>query len=194
MDPFKVLGLERNASQQDIKRAYRQKAKELHPDTNSGDAAAAEKFSQVQEAYDMLTNPLGRTGKNEHSASWAYTDGARGEIYEGTEQLHDLFGDIAGNRRGRVSGATSTSLWLRGEDLAESLSITANEATNGTRKKIDLMTGRTVTVDVVPGAKHGDMVTVPGLGLPGFGGGPPGDLNVIIEIAKTPEIGSGEAR
>lgn len=189
MDPFKVLGLERNASQPDIKRAYRQKAKELHPDVNGGDEEAAAKFAEVQSAYDMLTNPLGRATKDEHGASWGYTDGSRDGIYEGTEQLHDLFGDIAGHRRGRVSGAASTSMWLAGEDMAESIGITPEEAAKGARKKIDLMTGHTVAIDVKPGTKQGDSVIVPGLGFPGFGGGPPGDLNVLIEIERTPEIG-----
>lgn len=184
-DPYKVLGVSRGSSLDDIKTAYRRLAKELHPDANVGDAAAAEKFQELQAAYDALTDP---DGPPAGAPAWTFEHGMTADDYARGSELSDLFGDIAGNRRGRVSGAASTSMNVPGEDLAHPLRITEEEAAEGLHRTIDVVTGHAVTVEVEPGAKAGDVISLPGFGFPGFGGGPPGNLNVIIEIAPTPEI------
>ena len=91
-------------------------------------------------------------------------------------------------------GAASTSLALPGEDLAETVGITIKEAEEGTRKAIDLVTGARVEVIVAPGTENGRTLTFEGLGLPGIGGAPPGNLNVVVEILPAPMLdgdGSG---
>lgn len=184
-DPYAILGVKRGAALDEIKSAYRQRAKELHPDANVGDAVAAEKFLELQAAYDALTDP---DGPPAGAPAWTFEHGMTAEDYTRGSALSDLFGDIAGNRRGRVSGAASTSMSVPGEDLAHPMRITEEEAAEGLHRTVDLVTGHTVTVEIDPGAKAGDVISLPGLGFPGFGGGPPGNLNVIVEIAPTPEI------
>lgn len=184
-DPYGILGVPRGAGLDEIKRAYRQRAKELHPDLNAGDEAAAERFRDLRRAYDMLTNPEGPPAG---IATWGVAGGLTPEDYARGQNPSDLFGDIAGNRRGRVSGAASTSMSVPGEDMAYHLRISEDEARDGTSRTIDLVTGHRVTIDVIAGARAGDVITVRGLGFPGLGGGLPGNLNVIIEIAPTLEI------
>ena len=194
-DPYDVLGIEQGATLDEVKRAYRALAKELHPDANPDDRVAANRFREVTEAYDLLSDPERRAEfesggwRRGHADGFAPGDGAF-DFDDGIgERPIDLFGDIAGNRRGRVFGAASTSLALPGEDLAETVGITVKEAEEGTRKVIELVTGARVEVIVAPGTESGRTLTFEGLGLPGIGGAPPGDLNVIVEILPAPRLG-----
>lgn len=170
----------------EIKAAYRRRAKQMHPDINTGDPAAATRFARLQEAYDMLTDTDGPVAGSDR---WAFDHGMTAEDYARGNDPADLVGDIAGNRRGRVSGGASTSMWVAGEDLAHPLKLTKEEMATGISRTIELYSGQKLTVDIEAGAKAGDVVTLPGLGFPGFGGAPPGNLNVIVEILPTPEIG-----
>lgn len=208
-DPYETLGIDRDATLDDVKRAYRTLAKELHPDANPDDAAAAERFSDVTKAYDLLSNPESRADFDAGGWRRGYADGfgPQGagqhpwndegvfDFNDGVgERPLDLFGDIAGNRRGRVFGAASTSMALPGEDLAEVLEISIKEAEDGTIRMIDLITGARIEVTVAPGTETGRTLTFEGLGLPGIGGGPPGDLNVIVKILPAPQLeGDGSA-
>jgi DnaJ-class molecular chaperone len=202
--PYELLGVDRGADIEDIKRAYRTLAKELHPDVNAGDAAAADRFKEITAAYNLLAD---RNRRAEYDRSVAPGAGGGGvqpwqkggtwfdfEIDETTgERTIDLFGDVAGTRLGRVKGAAATSLWMKGEDIAESLKITEREARDGICKLVKTMTGLTVAIDVPAGTGKGAIITLPGFGIEGFGGGPPGDLHVLVTIVPDPAIGSGEA-
>ena len=193
-DPYDVLGIEPGATLDEVKRAYRALAKELHPDANPDDTVAANRFREATEAYDLLSDPERRADYDSGGWRRGYADGfgPEGEAFDFDDGIGerpiDLFGDIAGNRRGRVFGAASTSLALPGEDLAETVGITVKEAEEGTRKVIELVTGARVEVIVAPGTESGRTLTFEGLGLPGIGGAPPGDLNVIVEILPAPML------
>lgn len=200
MTPYDLLGVERGADLEDIKRAYRRLAKELHPDVNAGDAAAADRFKEITAAYNLLAD---RRKRAEFDRNLARTEGGgegvqpwqKGgawfdfEVDETTgERTVDLFGDVAGTRLGRVKGAAATSLWMKGEDIAETLQVTEGDAAEGVCKLISTMTGLTVAVDIPAGTTNGDIITLPGFGIEGFGGGPPGDLNVIVTVVPGPAI------
>ena len=203
-DPYEILGVTRSASEDEIKRAYRALAKELHPDANPGDEAAAERFKEITAAYDLLTDPERRADHDSGGWRRGYADGYGPEgdsrqpwddefVFDPNDRVGerpiDLFGDIAGNRRGRVFGAASTSLSMPGEDLAETLKITIKDAEVGVTRTLDLITGARIEITVAPGTESGRTLTFEGLGLPGIGGGPPGNLNVIVEILPAPELG-----
>ena len=193
-DPYDILGIEPGATLDEVKRAYRALAKELHPDANPDDTVAANRFREATEAYDLLSDPERRADYDSGGWRRGYADGfgPQGEAFDFDDGIGerpiDLFGDIAGNRRGRVFGAASTSLALPGEDLAETVGITVKEAEEGTRKVVELVTGARVEVIVAPGTESGCTLTFEGLGLPGIGGAPPGDLNVIVEILPAPML------
>ncbi|MDE0172061.1 MAG: DnaJ domain-containing protein [Defluviicoccus sp.] len=193
-DPYDILGIEPGATLDEVKRAYRALAKELHPDANPDDTVAANRFREATEAYDLLSDPDRRVDYDSGGWRRGYADGfgPEGEAFDFDDGIGerpiDLFGDIAGNRRGRVFGAASTSLALPGEDLAETVGITVKEAEEGTRKVVELVTGARVEVIVAPGTESGRTLTFEGLGLPGIGGAPPGDLNVIVEILPAPML------
>jgi len=198
--PYDLLCIERSADLEEIKRAYRSLAKQLHPDLNSGDEFAAEKFKEITAAYNMLANRKKRaefdlnmpTASGDKAVASPWQKGGEWfdfEIDESTgERTIDLFGDVAGTRLGRVKGAAATSLWMRGEDIAETLKVTRSEANQGICKLITTMTGLTVAVDIPKSAREGDIVTLRGFGIEGFGGGPPGDLNVILSVVPDPSI------
>tara|TARA_R110000868_G_scaffold29889_19_gene111119 strand:- start:3459 stop:4070 length:612 start_codon:yes stop_codon:yes gene_type:complete len=199
MTPYELLGVARGADLDDIKQAYRALAKKLHPDANAGDAEAAERFKYITAAYNLLADRHKRAEFDRNSPATAGDGNAQPwqkggtwfdfEIDETTgERTIDLFGDVAGTRLGRVKGAAATSLWLKGEDIAETLRVTQSEAKAGICKLVNTMTGLTVAVDIPEGTADGDIVTLRGFGIEGFGGGPPGDLNVIVSVIPDPSI------
>lgn len=197
MDAHELLGVGRDADADEIKRAYRARAKKLHPDMNAGDEAAAERFRAVTAAYNLLSGRRrsahgpGAAGPKPWEKGGAWFDF---EIDDASgERVADLFGDIAGARLGRVKGAAATSLWMRGQDVAEHLAVTEGEARDGACRIVATMTGLAVAVDVPPGAADGDVVTLRGFGIEGYGGGEPGDLNILIRVVPNPAIRGGGA-
>lgn len=199
-DPFALLGVSREATLREIKDAYRRLAKELHPDRNPGDEAAAERFKEVNVAYDLLTDPEKRGRWERERASRGPRGGFSGyyddrdgdgkrtvafdERFGPGDTEADLFGDIAGNRRGRGG----TSMWVDGSDMAEFVKVSFIDAALGTRVPVALPTGRAVEVPIPAGVVDGDTITMTGMGFPGFGGGKTGDLNVIVQIEPHPVL------
>ena len=201
MNAYDLLGVSRAAPLDDIKRAYRRLAKALHPDVNAGDTAAAERFKEITAAYNLLANGRRRTeydlNRRRESGPQPWEKGGAWfdfEIDETTGQrIIDLYGDVAGTRMGRVKGAAATSMWMKGQDIAETLRVTESEAREGVTRLVTTMTGLTVAVTVPAGSVDGAIVIVPGFGIEGFGGGPPGDLNVLVEVAPDPAIERAKA-
>ena len=199
MNAYELLGIDRNAGLEEIKKAYRRLAKGLHPDVNAGDAEAAERFKAMTAAYNLLADAKKRVeydrneGKRDPGAApEAWEKGGAWfdfEIDETTgERIIDLYGDVAGRRLGRVQGLAATSLTMKGQDIAADLTLTETEARDGICKLVSTFTGLTVAVDVPPGTHNGQVVTIEGFGIEGFGGGPPGDLNVIVQIIPDPSL------
>ena len=184
-----MLGVSRDATLDEIKRAFRGRAKEFHPDTNSGDKDTAERFKDVSAAYEILTDPEKRAHYMRgdwdpwRDGDWGGAHGRSDDIVFDKEfgpgdREADLFGDIAGNRRGRGG----TSMIIQGDDMAEDLSVAFIEAAVGVRKQMELITGATVELNVPPGIADGEVLRVPGYGFPGLGGAPPGDLNITVAV------------
>ena len=200
MNAYELLGVDRLADLDTIKRAYRTLAKSLHPDVNTGDEAASERFKQITAAYNVLATaknraeydrnarqqegPRGYSVDREHSGVWYdfKIDETSGE------RISDLYGDVAGTRLGRVKGAAATSMRVKGQDVAAKLKVTESEASHGICKLVTTMTGLSVAVDVPPGHINGKVIKITGFGIEGFGGADPGDLNVIVEIIPDPSI------
>ena len=200
MNAYELLGITPDADTDTIKHAYRELAKALHPDVNSGDDTAAERFKRITAAYNLLSDKYKRAeydgnymgdGNNESSHKPWDKEGSwyDFEIDENSgEKIIDLFGDVAGTRLGRVKGAAATTLWMKGQDVAARIQVTKSEAQNGICKLVKTMTGLSVAVNVPVEAVHGQIVSLRGFGIEGYGGAPPGDLNILIEVVADPSI------
>lgn len=191
-NPYEILGISPTASPEDIQKAYRKLAKKLHPDLNPGNREAEERFKKISAANGLLGDPAKRAkfDRGEIDASGAerpqrpyYRDFAAGEHQPYTTDAG--FADLAGSdeilaellRRGGRSRVT-----MPGADAHYRLPVEFLEAVNGATKRITLPDASSLDLKVPPGAREGQILRMKGKGLPGIGGGPPGDALVEIEV------------
>jgi molecular chaperone DnaJ len=141
-DHYKVLGVERKASQDEIKKAYRKLARKYHPDRNPGDAKSEQRFKQASQAHDVLSDPSKRKDydralSNPFSATGR---GGTGEPGFDAGGFGDILSDLFGQSRGRPSGSTARSRQERGRDLEAEISIGFDQAINGAQVPITVPT------------------------------------------------------
>jgi molecular chaperone DnaJ len=161
-DYYDILGVPRNAEEEDIKKAYRKLAMKHHPDRNQGDKAKAseEKFKEAKEAYEMLTDPQKRAAYDQygHAGVDPNMGGARGAGPEGfggfAEAFGDIFGDIFGGQAGARRGAGGQQVY-RGNDLSYAMEITLEEAARGKDTQIRIPTWDSCETCKGTGAKPG---------------------------------------
>ena len=195
-DPYKVLGVERTASQDAIRAAYRKLAKRLHPDLNPGKKDAEERFKAVAAANALLSDPekRARFDRGEIDASGAerprerrfYRDfgdeAAHGKYRAqsfGPDDLESIFGAAFRDRFGHGFAA-------RGQDVHYSLTVDFLEAANGAVRRLGLPDGRTLDVTIPAGLKDGQLLRLKGQGLPGGDEAPAGDALIEVSIAPHP--------
>ena len=199
-DPYKTLGVKKDASQQEIQKAYRRRAKKLHPDLNPGDSQAEEQFKEVTAAYDLLSDPEKRAGfdRGEIDASGAerperryYRDfGERraGNPYATNAGFADFsdFGDADDLMSAFFGRSAQTNRRRRGSDVRYSLDIDFLDAVNGGTRTVTLPDGSTLDVKIPPGTRDGQVLRLRGKGQPGFGDGPPGDALIEVHVQPHP--------
>jgi DnaJ-class molecular chaperone len=197
-DPYAILGVKREATADEIRSAYRQLAKKLHPDLNPGDKGAEEKFKEVAAAYDLLgdAEKRARFDKGEIDASGAerpreryYRDfhgaDAQGHPYGSAGGFADFMEneDILADILGRGRGEGRTRFRIRGADVHYRLPVDFLEAVNGATKRITMPEGGTLDVVIPAGTRDQQILRLRGKGGPGAGGAPSGDALVEIEVA-----------
>jgi DnaJ-class molecular chaperone len=193
-DPYEVLGVAKDASAEDVRKAYRALAKKLHPDLNPGNKATEEKFKDVSAAYDLIGDPekRARYDKGEIDASGAerpprgfYRDhaGGAGDRYASADGFADMAAadDILAEifRRGDRG-----NLRMRGQNARYRLELDFLDAVNGAKQQVTLPDGSVLDVTIPPGTRDGQTLRLRGKGLPGLNGGEPGDA--LVEIAVRP--------
>jgi len=193
-DPYELLGVKKDASADEIQKAYRGLAKKLHPDLNPGNKKAEEQFKDVSAAYALLSDAEKRarfdrgeidaSGQErpqqryyrdfaDQGASRGYTSDAGFADFADEDLLSELFG-----RRGRGN------LRMRGSDMHYQLEVEFLDAINGAKRQIMLPESAALEVTIPPGTRDGQVLRLRGKGRPGIGGGEPGDA--LIEIAVRP--------
>jgi molecular chaperone DnaJ len=193
-DLYKVLGVSRGASDEEIKKAYRRLARRYHPDRNPDDPAAEEKFKEVQGAYDTLSDPEKRKEYDQGGAFAGFGGaGGRGPFTAGPAggggvfvDLGDLFSMFGGRGGEGARGWSGWSGQQRGRDLETEVQLSFDQAIEGAQVSVRGAGGKTVRAKVPAGVRNGARIRLPGKGEPGQRGGPPGDLYVVTRVAPSP--------
>ncbi len=209
-DYYKILGLEKTASVADIKKAFRKLAVKHHPDKNPGDKKAEEKFKEINEANEVLSDPLKKKKYDELGKNWKNYQhhgndpgnfnqnkwGNAGQQYsrnfnqgdfvnEGAD-FSDFFESIFGDMPGAGSGAKQQRVY-NGEDLRAEMEISLEDAYHGGSKQITL-NGQKINLKLKPGLKNGQVLRMKGKGGEGVNGGEDGDLLISFLISEHPRF------
>ena len=195
-DYYKILGVDRNAEEKEIKKTYRKLARQYHPDVNPGDKVAEERFKGINEAYEVLSDPEKRQKYDRLGSSWQQWQGM-GRDPGGFDWSQWFSQAQPGGGRTRVEyvdlsnffqsifggmGATQTRP-RRGQDYTQPVEITLEEAFQGATRMIQ-KDGRRLEVKIPPGVRTGSRVRVAGEGSPGMAGGASGDLYLEVTVVS----------
>ncbi len=212
-DFYKILGVSRDASPEQIKKAYRSLAKELHPDRNPNNKEAEERFKEVSNAYGVLSDQekrklydeFGEMGLREGFDPEAYQAATQGYGGFGGFDFGDIFGGGAGARggaqhfefnledllggRGRTGRAAYARIPRRGADLHSEVTVDFRDAVLGCTKELSLRSAegdKTIKVRIPPGVRNEGKIRLRGQGGKGADGGPNGDLVLVVHVRKHP--------
>jgi len=179
-DFYKILGVSKDVSDAELKKAYRKLAKDNHPDLHPGDAAAEARFKDISEAFDVLSDAEQR---REYDAIRAMGGGARFQAGGQGAGFEDVFSNLFGGGGGGFPGFGGFGGFgpQRGQDLSTTASINFIDSVNGTTVKLNLRS-ESVSVKVPAGIQDSQKLKVKGKGQPSPNGGPAGDLVVTIKV------------
>ncbi len=210
-DYYEVLGVDRKATAEDIKRAYRKLARKYHPDVSKESDAEA-RFKEVGEAYETLKDPEKRAAYDQLGQGYAHGqdfrpppgwDGSQGygQGFDSSEAFSDFFEEIFGGGRRPAGGFSSgrRSARMDGEDVTARITVALEDAFAGAKRQISFDTSevgadgrprrkqKTLNVRIPKGVKAGQRIRLEGQGGPGYGeGARPGDLYLQIDFAPHP--------
>jgi curved DNA-binding protein len=198
IDYYKVLGVDKNATQAEIKSAYRKLARKYHPDLNPTDKDAKKNFQQINEANEVLSDPEKRKKYDQYGKDWQHAEEfekagqnrqqastSGGQWFSGSESEGDfsdffnsMFGSAGGFDRGR-------QVKYRGEDYNAELHLDLIDVYK-THKRTLTVNGRQIRITIPAGIENGQTIKIPGYGGTGVNGGPNGDLFITFSIANHP--------
>lgn len=204
-DYYSILGVTKSATKAEIKKAYRNLAKKYHPDKTNGDSKLEEKFKEVSEAYEVLSNDENRKKYDELGANWknqqqqggsggfdysqyyANTGGQGGhQSFEGDpEMFSEFFNNIFGGGYSRAGGRRQAA--RKGQNYMAEMDITLQEAYHGGVRIINV-NGKKLRIKTKPGTRDKQKIKLAGKGSPGINGGPSGDLYITINIPPDPNF------
>ena len=206
IDYYKVLGLDKTASDKDIKNAYRKLARKYHPDLNPNDAEANKKFQQLNEANEVLADPEKRKKYDKYGENWQHGEaydqarqqqqsqqrsygggGAQGFDFEGfgsggdfSDFFQSMFGNGGGADRGRQTR-------YRGQDFNAELQLNLTQIAE-THKQTLTVNGKNIRITIPAGVENGQTIKIAGHGGPGANGGPGGDLFIKFLVGDDPRF------
>ena len=215
-NPYTTLGLKPSATDQEIKRAYRQKAKRYHPDVAGDDKSAARKFKAISDAYDILGDKqkraaydrgeinndgssrgfggfggagFGGKGRQSYREHAQRGGGAGSGAGSGFGDFGDMFNDFFKRAGGATGGGTSgggASSRNKGDDLQYTVTVDFESAARGSSRRIRLQDNRPLEVKIPAGIKSGQILRLKGKGSPSMLGGRAGDALVEVQISDHP--------
>ncbi|MDD6210360.1 MAG: J domain-containing protein [Bacteroidales bacterium] len=203
IDYYKILGVNKNASQDEIKKAYKTLARKHHPDLNPDNEEAKKRFQEINEANEVLSDPEKRKKYDQYGEHWKHADqfesanqqqGGYGNFgggqywssgqggFSGAESgdFSDFFESMFGGARGR---SQRSSGGFRGQDYNAELHLSLLDASK-THKQILEVNGKKIRITVPAGVADGQTIKLKGQGGPGINGGPAGDLYITFSIAE----------
>jgi curved DNA-binding protein len=201
LDYYKILGIEKNASEEEIKKAYRKLARKFHPDLNPNDKEAHKRFQQINEANEVLSDPEKRKKYDQYGKDWKHAEQfeqarqQRGSSYGDFGSGHadgfetGDFGDFSeffqsmfsgGGRRERRSG-------FKGQDYHAELHLKLRDAAT-THQQTLTINDKKVRITIPAGVEDEQKIRLKGYGAPGRNGGPAGDLFITFKIADDPQF------
>lgn len=202
IDYYKILGLEKSASADDIKKAYRKLARKYHPDMNPNDKEAEKKFKEINEANEVLSNAENRAKYDKYGENWKhgeeyeraqqqqrqqYSGGgfSGGDFGGGGEDFSDFFQSMfggAGGGFGRRSRGSASGKF-KGQDVSAELTLSLRDAAKTHQQTFDI-NGKKVRITIPAGVYDGQQIKLKGHGNPGANGGPNGDLYITFNISE----------
>jgi curved DNA-binding protein len=208
IDYYQTLGVAKNASDKDIKNAYRKLARKYHPDLNPNDAEANKKFQQLNEANEVLSDPEKRKKYDQYGENWqrgeeyaeyeqqqkqnrqqhgAYT-GSHASSFEGFggDDFSDFFQSMFGQRGGGGSARGGQPKY-RGQDYNAELHLNLKDVAE-THKQTLTVNGNNIRLTIPAGVENGQTIKITGHGGPGVNGGPGGDLYITFSITDDPRF------
>lgn len=202
IDYYKILDLKKDATTEDIKKAYRKLARKHHPDLNPNNEEANRKFQQVNEANEVLSDPEKRKKYDKYGKDWQHADqldaqqrqqrqyqsqggGFGGSSYTGGfdgGDFSDFFSSMFGG-----GGRSSRNSPFKGQDYNADLQLNLLDAYT-THKQTLTVNGKQVRITIPAGVENGQKIKLPGYGAPGANNGPPGDLYIKFNITDDPKF------
>ena len=212
-DYYDVLGVPRNASDEDIKKAFRKLARQYHPDVAKDKMGAENKFKEINEANEVLSDPEKRRKYDELGANWNHPEQqapprrGSGGGREGGAEFHfdgtgfsDFFEQFFGSRGRPAGGFGQTrgeTFAQPGQDIEGDILVTLDEVLHGSTRAINLQrtdprtgqsTTQTLRVKIPPGVREEQLIRLAGKGQEGTGGGDSGNLYLRVKFAKHPDF------
>ena len=210
IDYYKILGVSKDATADEIKKAYRKLARQHHPDLNPNDPQAGKLFQQINEANEVLSDPENRKKYDQYGKDWKHAEqfeqarkqqqasggrhpfGDAGDSFDGSGEyssyggdegdFSDFFTSMFGNRGG--SGGQAK---FKGQDYRGSIEVKLSEAYK-THKQTFTVNGKNIRITVPAGIENGQEIKIAGYGAPGVNGGPNGDLYIKFEIENDTDL------
>lgn len=196
IDYYKVLGIPKTATTDEVKKAYRKLARKYHPDLNPDDKEAQKKFQEINEANEVLSDPESRKKYDQYGKDWKHAEqfeqqqrSRQQQQSAGGQQEYSWDGDFGGGDHsdffesffGRQGGSGRRQTAFRGQDISGELSFNLSDVYQ-TQKQTFTVNGKNIRITIPAGIEDGQKIKLAGYGHPGANGGPAGDLYITIYV------------
>jgi curved DNA-binding protein len=194
IDYYKILEIDKNATAEDIKKAYRKLARKFHPDLNPNNKEAHKKFQQINEANEVLSDPAKREKYDRYGKDWQHAEhferqqhrqarqeGFANEDFSQEDNFSSFFESMFGG------GPRQRTTKFRGQDFNAELHLQLADVLE-THQQILSVNGKSIRITIPAGVENGQVIRLKGYGAPGVNGGPTGDLYITFVIADNPKF------